>query len=367
MKRNIKKFILPALVCIVILVAAIVFFNRGGKHIETREHAGKSEEAELVPVGEMKDGELLDYEENKMLSLAKYRGIKVTVTPTQTEVYQSILLEAEDAKVKAENADRVENGDWISLDYEGFIDGQPSDALNESGAVIKVGAGDLFTPAFERGLMGLKIGGTYSIDVSFAEDYFDVDVAGQDVTFSVTVNSKFNDAYANEMSKGKYKTVAAYYQHARAKEEEENRQGVGDSAWDELVKECKVKKYPEGSKEQAYKDQKRSYQNFAQESGMTYEEFIQNMGNSDEDVRSLGADNVRDRMIAKTIASKENLTMTDQKYEQLLLEFLAPEEENEKNLKAMEQRYKKEQSCYPRDDMLIEYVKEYIGKYAKTK
>ncbi|MFR1028934.1 MAG: FKBP-type peptidyl-prolyl cis-trans isomerase [Clostridium sp.] len=95
----------------------------------------------------------------------QYKGRTVTVTPTETEVYQAILLEAEDWKKKVADGERVEKGDWISLDYEGYVDDQPSDDLSESGAVIQVGAGNLFNAAFERGLMGLKLGETYNLNV----------------------------------------------------------------------------------------------------------------------------------------------------------------------------------------------------------
>lgn len=362
MTKGKKKGLIAALICIlgIGIVILVLCQNRSGD-------AGKEKKQVKDVSREIKDGEIIDYEAQGMITLGTYKGRKVTVTPTETEVYQSILLEAEDAKVRGENADRVENGDWISLDYEGFIDEQPVDELNETGAVIQVGAGELFTPAFERGLMGLKIGSAYTVNVSFAEDYFDVDVAGQDVTFSVTVNSKFNDLYAKEMSKGKYKTVKEYYEYARVKEERENRNGIGDAVWDDLVKECKVKRYPKGIQEQAYKDQKRSYTYFAKQSGMTYEEFIGSLMSSESDVKSMAKDNVRDRMVAKTIARKENLTMTDSQYEQFLLKFLEPEEEENKTLKAMETRYRKEQSSYPRDDMLVELVKQYLGEHAKVK
>ena len=260
-----------------------------------------------------------------------------------------------------------EKGDWISLDYEGYVDDQPSDDLSESGAVIQVGARNLFNAAFERGLMGLKLGETYNLNVTFAEDDADPDVAGKTITFSVEVNAKFNDAYAKKMSKNKYPNVKAYYEYAKAKEEKENREGIGDTVWEDLLKECNVKKYPAGSRKQAYKDQKRSYQVFAKVSGQSYEEFIGALGQTDEDIQSSADDQVKARMTAKTIAIKEGLTLSDADYERFLLAFLEPEEEEDKTLKAMEKRYLEEQSCYPRDDMLIELVKEYLGKNSKMK
>ena len=79
-----------------------------------------------------------------------------------------------------------------------------------------------------------------------------------------------------------------------------------------------MKKYPEGSRKQAYKDQKRSYQVFAKVSGQSYEEFIGALGQTDEDIQSSADDQVKARMTAKTIAIKEGLTLSDADYERFL-------------------------------------------------
>ncbi len=362
MKKGTKKWWIVVAVLLVAAAFAVLFFMQYGKKNQSN---GENRKNEIEAAGN--DGELVDYEANGMLTLGKYMERPATVKATETEVYQSILLEAEDAHVNAENADRVMKGDWISLDYEGYIDEQPVEDLNESGAVIQVGAGNLFNAAFERGLLGLKTGETYNLTVSFPEEYMDAEVAGETVTFSVEVTAKFNDDYAKAMSKNKYKTVEEYFQYAKAKEEQENRDGIGDTVWEDLMKDCKVKKYPEGSRSQAYKDQKRSYRVFARASGITYENFIGNLGYTDEDIHSMGDDSVKARMVAKTIAAQRKLTMSDAEYERLLCAYLEPEEDEDKTIKAMEKRYLEEQSSYPRDDMLVEFVKQYIGKHAKIK
>ena len=368
MKAKKKAWIVIIVLAVIGFCVGFYFGYKGKKDKQEQTNTQtRTQEKEIRAQGEMKDGELVDYTKNDMLELGKYKGRTVTVTPTETEVYQAILLEAEDWKKKVADGERVEKGDWISLDYEGYVDDQPSDDLSESGAVIQVGAGNLFNAAFERGLMGLKLGETYNLNVTFAEDDADPDVAGKTITFSVEVKAKFNDAYAKKMSKNKYPNVKAYYTYAKAKEEKENREGIGDTVWEDLLKECNVKKYPAGSRKQAYKDQKRSYQVFAKVSGQSYEEFIGALGQTDEDIQSSADDQVKARMTAKTIAIKEGLTLSDADYERFLLAFLEPEEEEDKTLKAMEKRYIEEQSCYPRDDMLIELVKEYLGKNSKMK
>ena len=93
---------------IVIIVLAVIGFCAGfylgykgekDKQEQTNTQT-RTQEKEIRAQGEMKDGELVDYTKNNMLELGKYKGRTVTVTPTETEVYQAILLEAEDWKKK---------------------------------------------------------------------------------------------------------------------------------------------------------------------------------------------------------------------------------------------------------------------------
>ena len=166
MKAKKKAWIVIIVLVVIGFCVGFYFGYKGkkGKQEQTNTQT-RTQEKEIRAQGEMKDGELVDYTKNNMLELGKYKGRTVTVTPTETEVYQAILLEAEDWKKKVADGERVEKGDWISLDYEGYVDDQPSDDLSESGAVIQVGAGNLFNAAFERGLMGLKLGETYNLQM----------------------------------------------------------------------------------------------------------------------------------------------------------------------------------------------------------
>lgn len=316
-------------------------------------------------VGEMKDGELADYEKDGSLTLDEYMGIKGTVTPTKEEVYRFILNKVEEKKIKVSGEERVKKGDWVLLDYKGAINGQVSEDLAEEGIVIQVGAGDLFNADFERKLTGLSLGQEYSFDVTFPEQYFDVDVAGQTVTFTVTISHKFNEAFVKSLSNGKYQSLDEYYAYAKTKVRQENVDALGDTIWDEYIKKCKVNKYPKGSKKQAYADLKKQYQGIAELSGTSYEEIITNLGMTDADVKGLAKDEVKARMVAKTIAVKENLVLSEEQYRKYLLEEVSSEDEDEQTLKKLEQSYRQDTSAYPKDDMLVKFVKEFIGKNAK--
>ncbi len=361
-----------AIICL-ILVAVIGFIvyymvsanQKQGKERNSGDGAEKKPRTEAA--GEMKDGELIDYEKNGSLKLDNYIGIKATVTPTKQEVYEAILQNVKKKKVSVSGEERVKKGDWVLMDYEGEIGGQKIEELEETDIVIQVGAGDLFNADFERKLTGLSVGQEYVFDVSFPENYFDLDVAGQTVKFTVTISRKFNETFVKPLTDNKYQKEEDYFAYIKEKEKEKNVDALGDMIWDDFLEKCKVIKYPKGSKEQAFKDLKRQYKGVGDMSGSSYEEVIMELGMTEDDVKDLAGDEVKGRMVAKSIAVKEHLVLSDEQYRQYLMDEVSPSDDEELSLEDLEKRYAKDNSVYPRDDMLIRLVKEFVGKQAKQK
>lgn len=351
-----------ALLLIIVVAGAVVFYHNREKGGMAEQNNSKVE----IPVqGAMRDGELIDYEKKGNLVLKGYKGLKGVVTPTKEEIYRSILNDVEEKKITIDGEDRIKKGDWVLMDYSGSIGGQKSEDLDEEGIVIQVGAGDLFNADFERKMTGLSLGQEYSFDVTFPNDYFDVDVAGQKVTFTVTVSCKFNENFVKALSNNKCRSLDEYLAQVKTKVRQENVDALGDTLWDDYVAKCKVKEYPEGSKKQAFSDLKRQYQGIGDMNGTSYEEVIADLGMTEEDVKGLARDEVKGRMIAKTIAAKEHITISDHEYRNYLLDEVDPEDKDDVTIMELEKTYKETTSVYPKDDMMVRLVKEFIGKYAK--
>ena len=104
-----------------------------------------------------------------------------------------------DAKAKAEN------GDQITLDFIGRIDGEAFAGGTAEGANLVLGSGQ-FIPGFEDQLIGAKAGDKVDVTVSFPEDYGSQDLAGKEAVFECTVHevsapeeSKIDDAFASSL------------------------------------------------------------------------------------------------------------------------------------------------------------------------
>lgn len=79
-----------------------------------------------------------------------------------------------------------QDGDRITLDFEGLIDGQPFEGGRSEGLVVVLGANRLL-PEFEAGVRGAATGETREFDLRFPDKYQAKKVAGKAARFKATV------------------------------------------------------------------------------------------------------------------------------------------------------------------------------------
>ena len=207
-----------------------------------------------------------------------------------------------------------------------------------------------------------------TIDCKFPADYDDEELAGKTVQFTIEVLDKFSDTTAEKASEGAYKTVQEYFEYERANQLAENKESKGELVWDELRENSEVKSAPASVFTTAKEDVTRMYTNFAELSGTTVEELLAQFDMEEGGIDELANDTVAEQMIAKTIAAKEGLTMDDAYYEAKLREMLGSEEDEETakmTLEELEKEYRETVGSRPRDDMLVERVRDYVGEQAK--
>ena len=80
----------------------------------------------------------------------------------------------------------AENGQRITIDFVGKLDGEEFDGGKASDFPLVLGDGGMIA-GFEEQLVGLKVGDEKSFAVTFPKDYGNDKLAGQEVTFDVTV------------------------------------------------------------------------------------------------------------------------------------------------------------------------------------
>jgi trigger factor len=127
------------------------------------------------------------------IELADFKGIKLerlVAEVTEAEVGEALGKIAEQNRpfaVKGEGA-KVENGDRVVIDFAGKLDGQPFEGGSGGDVGVNVGSGT-FIPGFEEQLIGMSVGETRQVKVTFPAAYPQAQLAGKEADFEVTAKA----------------------------------------------------------------------------------------------------------------------------------------------------------------------------------
>ena len=358
MSPNRKKWILAiaAIIVLALVISVVVLMPQNND--KTENATGDNE---LITA----DGELFDYDKTGTVKVGEYKGIEVSVEPDEEDVNLELSSVLDDIKILPEDK-VIKKGDYAYIDYTGSINGIELEELQAEEELLVIGEYK-YVKAFEDALVGKEAGETYTVPIAFANDYPDSTVAGQEVVFQVTIKAKFDNLYAEKVSKGKYKDVASYKQSLAKRLRKENMENVTELAWNAFIEKCEVNKYPKKFVDEEIDNLNMQYAGFAEISGTTYEELMESLMMDDESVKETAQDIVRDRMLAKTIAKWENIVPDDDTSRKYLIQLMEYEEDDKESLEDLLENYREDYGSRPKDDILVAAVKDLISGKAVIK
>src|SRR5215212_540326 len=127
------------------------------------------------------------------IELADFKGIqleRMNAEVTETEVDEALAKIAEQSRPfapKGEGA-KAENGDRVTIDFTGKMDGTPFQGGTGGDVALHLGSGT-FIPGFEDQLIGVTAGEQRTVNVTFPQVYPAAHLAGKNAEFDVTVKS----------------------------------------------------------------------------------------------------------------------------------------------------------------------------------
>jgi len=147
------------------------------------------EEANKVLDGQSDFEFSMSYEVMPKIELKDFSSIKVTRPITEIsdeEVEEQVERVAESARSYEPKKGKAENGDRLTMDFVGKIDGEPFEGGADTDSTLVLGSNQ-FIPGFEEQLVGAKAGDEKEVKVTFPEDYGAEHLAGKEAVFDVTV------------------------------------------------------------------------------------------------------------------------------------------------------------------------------------
>jgi trigger factor len=146
-----------------------------------------------------------------------YEGLsapKIDAGVTDAEVEERLeeMRKNQAMFVPVEGREVVEQGDFASVDYQGFVDGTPLRGAKREGVLLEAVPGSMLENKAE-GLLGARIGETRELGVTFPNDYAVEELRGKDARFQVAVKGlkkrevpALDDAFVQDLG-GEAKTV----------------------------------------------------------------------------------------------------------------------------------------------------------------
>lgn len=270
---------------------------------------------------------------DKYITIGEYKGLILDNTVdaiTDDDVQSQIDQELQD---KAEPvSEGAKEGDLVTVNYTGTIDGQTFDGGTANNYDFVIGDGQMFTE-FEEGVTGMKKGDTKEIQIDFPSDYGDSTLAGKTAVYKVTVQNVRRTAELTDEWVAKntdYTTVDEYKEGVRSKLEADAKQSAQEvlknTAWSTVLENSEVKEYPQEDIDGAVSEFKKSMELYAKQADMTLEEFISSQGISqddfDEQCQQYAEGKVKQNLIVQGIMDAEGLSLDDKESLQLQEELV---------------------------------------------
>lgn len=214
------------------------------------------------------------YDLDGYMTVAELTQVRVSASETEAAVEKRIaeLLWDNDLTERLYDV-QAERYDKVVIDHICFIDGLPIDAFGGTAVTAYLGSGS-FVDGIEEGIIGMSIGDTKEVTVTFPEKYYD-GLEGKQATYRITLNEihrpkELNDAMCKAYTS--YSTVTALRDALK-------KLSASEIAWAQLLESAEVKEYPKAEYNEIY-DGLMTVCDYVSEQGIPLEVFISEYGDS---------------------------------------------------------------------------------------
>lgn len=259
--------------------------------------------------------------------LPEYKGIEVEKTEikvTDEDVEKEIkAIQEKNARIVEVEDRTVENGDFLTIDYAGFVDGEQFEGGTAENQPLEIGS-NKFIPGFEEQLIGKNKDEEVKVKVTFPEDYHAENLKGKDAVFNVTIHEiktrelpEIDDEFAKDVSE--FDTLDELKADTRKNLEQRaadsSKVTNDNNVITKVVNEAKVE-VPEVLIQREIDYLGRNYeQQFRQQglSGKEYDEMINKFVEQyKEGARSQAEFNVKAELVLEEIIKKENVEVSEE-------------------------------------------------------
>ncbi len=268
-------------------------------------------------------------------TLAKYKGLtfeKNKTEITDKDIEEEINKELLRASRLVETNKPVKNDDFVTLDFDGYIDGKQFDGGKAENYQLKIGSKS-FIDNFEDQLVGLNIGDKKDVVVTFPEDYHQKDLAGKKATFKVEIKNIrervmpiLNEEFVSNSTE--FDDVDKYKQSIRTRLEKEaderNELELDNDILDKIIDDTDLT-VPDVMVEEEFNRQMNGMNTQMQYQGIKLEDYVNYIGKTmdqfKEEVKNNSRRNVKGRLVLEKLIRDEHLDVIEKDIDQKIEEM----------------------------------------------
>ncbi|MBM9928936.1 trigger factor [Pediococcus pentosaceus] len=262
------------------------------------------------------------------VKLGEYKGVKVikqSTRVTSKEVDEEIEKKREQqAELVLKEGKPAENGDTVTIDFDGSVDGVAFDGGKADNYDLVLGSNS-FIPGFEDQLIGHNTDEDVDVNVTFPDDYQAEDLQGKDALFKVKIHEiktkelpELDDEFAKDVDED---VDSLEDLKVKTKEEIKSRkiQATSDAKETEAVQaavdNAEIAEIPEAMLNEDVDRQVNQYLANMQQQGISPEMYFQLTGSSEDQLRDQlreGAENrVKTTLVLEAIVEAEKIDPSD--------------------------------------------------------
>lgn len=262
------------------------------------------------------------------VKLGEYKGLEVEpldTTVTDEDVENELKkLQERQAELVVKEEGKVENGDTVVIDFEGFVDGEAFEGGKANNYSLEIGSGT-FIPGFEDQLIGAEAGAELDVNVTFPEEYHAKELAGKPAVFKVKVHEiktkqvpELDDEFAKDVdeeveSLEQLKTkIKERLEHDKKHEAEHH---LRDTVVEKAAENAEID-IPEVMIKNEVDRMLQEFEQRLQMQGLNLELYYQFSGQDEEALRNQMTEDAKKRvkvsLTLEAIAKEENIEVTEE-------------------------------------------------------
>lgn len=312
------------------------------------------------------------------VTLGEYKGLEVEVSSadvTVDEIEGELKKEQENNSRTIDVEDRaVADGDMVTLDFEGFVDGVAFEGGKGTDYPLTIGSNS-FIPGFEDQLVGAEIGVEKEVNVTFPESYHANDLAGKPAVFKCTVKAikvkelpALDDEFAKDVSE--FDTLDEYKadieKKLKERKEDVAKREKEDKTVDAVIANAQMD-IPEAMIQNQIQQLMQDFIQRMQAQGLSIDQYYQFTGLDNakiqEQMRPQALKRIQSRLVLEKVAEVENIQISDEKFEEELQKMADMYKMEVAKLKELMGDFEKEQI---KKDMAVQEAVTLVTEAAKV-